>query len=135
MGSGPDRAGDRHARRRWRIVVGAALVIGGSWLAANATFAQELRVQVSRGPYYVGDPVEIHVVASGFESEPQPEIEAGEVAGARLRYAGVSDSSSTSITIVNGRMSRVTEVSFVYRYELVAGRAAVSYTHLRAHET
>ncbi len=97
------------------------LVLAAS-LLANATAAQEVRVQVGRGPHYLGQPIEIQVVASDFEDDPTPEVEAPEVDGGSLRYAGVSDSSSTSITIINGRMNRVREVNFIYRFQLHATR-------------
>ncbi len=83
----------------------------------SVAVAQEVRFQVTRGPHYLGEPIEIQIVASEFAEDPTPEIVAGDVAVGRLRYAGVSDSSSTSISIVNGRMSRVKEVHFVYRFE------------------
>jgi hypothetical protein len=84
--------------------------------------AQEVRVNVSRGPYYAGETVEVQVIASDFEEEPAPEISAGPLAGGRLRYVGVSPSTSTSISIINGKMSRVHEVTFVYRYEFIGTR-------------
>jgi hypothetical protein len=62
-------------------------------------------------------------VASDFADEPVPEIEVEDLQGGRLRYAGVSDSSSTSISIVNGRMSRTREVHFVFQFELTANKA------------
>lgn len=89
-------------------------------LMSTLAAAQEARVQVDRGPHYVGDPVTVQVVASQFEDDPAPVVTVGDIVGASLRFAGVSDSSSTSISFVNGRMSRTKEVRFVYRYELVA---------------
>ena len=112
----------RMARAAATLVVLVIAAIAASLFVAPTASAQTLRVQTSRGPYYLGEPIEIQVIASDFAEEPTPEIEPGEPSGGRLRYAGVSDSTSTSISIINGRMSRVKEVHFVYRFEFVADR-------------
>jgi hypothetical protein len=101
--------------------LGFASVLGLMLLAAPAV-AQDVQIQIARGPYYVGEAFEVQVVASDFEEEPPPEISAGAIEGGRLRYVGVSPSTSTSISIINGKMSRVHEVTFVYRYELTGTR-------------
>ena len=93
-----------------------------AFLASGGVFAQEAQVQVGRGPHYVGDPINLQVVAFDFEEDPTPEIDAPELEGGTLRFAGVSPSVSSSISIVNGRMSRSKEVRFVYQYELIANR-------------
>ncbi len=84
--------------------------------------AQEVRVEVDPGPHYQGQPIEIQIVATQFEEEPAPAVEFDPQAGLAIRYLGVSPSSSTSISIVNGHFSRVHEVSFIYRYELTSAR-------------
>jgi hypothetical protein len=114
------RDGGGPRSRRIPFVELALLVT--SCLVSFSALAQDVRIQVGRGPYYIGDPIEIQVVASDFVDDPTPEIEVGEVASGRLRYGGVSDSSTTSISIVNGRMSRVKEVNFVYRYEFTSNQ-------------
>ena len=109
----------RGATKRLRVVFVWALFLI-AWV--TPVVAQEVRVNVSRGPYYAGETVEVQVIASDFEEEPAPEISAGPLAGGRLRYVGVSPSTSTSISIINGKMSRVHEVTFVYRYEFIGTR-------------
>lgn len=84
--------------------------------------AQDVQVKVGRGPYYVGDPIEIQVHATGFDDDSEPEIVAGQANAGQLRYGGVSQSSSTSISLINGRVSRVKEVSFVYRFEFIGDK-------------
>ncbi|MCR9094143.1 MAG: BatD family protein [bacterium] len=91
-------------------------------VASGGAFAQEAQVQVGRGPHYVGDPINLQVVAFDFEEDPTPEIDAPALEDGTLRFAGVSPSVSSSISIVNGRMSRSKEVRFVYQYELIANR-------------
>ncbi len=99
-----------------RPAVAIAILVTSLLLPLSAV-AQDVRVQIDRGPHYVGDSIEIQIVASEFEEDPTPSIEVGDVAGGRLRYAGVSNSSSTSISFINGRMSRVKEVRFVFSFE------------------
>ena len=112
---------DGRVRRCGRRGLARALVVAACLLAGSVA-AQEVRVQAGRGPHYIGEPIEIQIVASEFAEDPAPEIEVGDVSGGRLRYAGVSDSSSTSISIINGRMSRVKEVHFVFRYEFTSNQ-------------
>ena len=102
----------------WSLVGLVSLVL----LTPVGAHAQEVRIEVGRGPHYVGESVEVQVIASDFDDDPTPEITPGELDGGRLSYAGVSDSRSTSISIVNGRMSRVSEVHFVYRFSFEASR-------------
>ena len=90
----------------------------GFVLFAMPVVAQDVRIQVARGPYYVGEPLEVQIIASDFEEEPAPEISAGPIAGGQLRLVGVSPSTSTSISFINGSLSRVREVTFVYQYEV-----------------
>lgn len=97
----------------------------GAGVGASVAAAQEVRVQVARGPYYLGQPFEVQVVASDFEEEPPPEVVVPEVEGGRLVYVGVSPSTSTSISVVNGRMTRTREVKFVFRYQLTPLRRGV----------
>ena len=85
--------------------------------------AGEVRVQIARGPYYVGEAFEVQVAATDFEEEPAPEVSVGIYGGFSLRLVGVSPSTSTSISFINGKMTRVHEVTFLYRYELVGTRA------------
>ena len=94
----------------------------GFVLGATSVAAQDVRIQVARGPYYVGEPFEVQVIASDFEEEPAPEILAGSIEGGHLRLVGVSPSTSTSISIINGSLSRVHEVTFVYQYEVTGTR-------------
>jgi len=122
--------GAKRARRaresatgRLTSTLGLALLVGSLVLTSGeATFAAEVRVQVARGPYYIGEGFEIQVVATNFAEEPAPEVSTGVYAGGVLRLLSVSPSTSTSISIINGKMTRVHEVTFVYRYEFTGTR-------------
>lgn len=102
------------------LAVGVLFV--GSLLAATPGVAQEVNVEVARGPYYQGQPIELNVIASQFDESPQPEVEFDPQPALSIRFVGVSPSTSTSISIVNGKMTRVHEVRFTYRYELTSRR-------------
>jgi len=111
-----DRADTTQRRKRaldLALRVGILVALVG---LARPAIAQDVRVQVERGPYYVGAGFEVQVIAKDFEEEPTPEIVVGATTGGQLRYEGVSPSTSTSISIINGKLSRVHEVTFVYRY-------------------
>lgn len=106
---------------RWMRACVVLFVLLSSGIAA----AQDVRVQVARGPYYLGQPFELQVAVNDFEEEPTPTVETPEIDGGRLRYVGVSPSTSTSISIANGKMSRTREVKFIFRYALTPLRRGV----------
>jgi hypothetical protein len=91
-------------------------------LTAQYADAQEVEVRVDPGPHYVGVPIGIQVVARGFEEEPQPKPEIPPPQDGRLELMGVSPNISSQITIINGRMSRTKQTTFVYRYRFLASR-------------
>lgn len=84
--------------------------------------AQQAQVRVSNGPYYVDVPVDVEVTVEGFQRSPEPTVDVDGPAGAELKLVGVSPNFSSSIQIINGRMSRSERVRFVYRYRLLANR-------------
>jgi hypothetical protein len=80
--------------------------------------AQEATIRVSASPYYAGIPIDIQVIADGFSQSPEPAIEVDAPSGSDLRLLGVSPNISSSIRIINGRMTRSETVRYVYRYRL-----------------
>jgi hypothetical protein len=96
-------------------VVGAALAV---LVAATAAAAQTVSVQSTPAPHYAGEPIEIHVVATGFEEDPAPSVVVASPPRGRLTASGVHPSVSTSISIVNGQMRRTKEVTFTFVYQL-----------------
>jgi hypothetical protein len=111
-------AQSRGREPRAGAVVACACIV----LFALPAFAQQVQVKVERGPHYVADGIDVTVLADGFEEEPQPEIRAPSVQHGRLTYHGISPQSSTSITIINGQMTRERRVTFTYHYRFVADR-------------
>lgn len=89
-------------------------------LAAAGAAAQQVSLDLPKGPHYVGDAIEIRVVAEGFEEEPVPEAEAPAPSQGSLALLGVSPDVRSSITIINGRVTQTKRVRFVYRYRYFA---------------
>ena len=82
-------------------------------LSAQASSAQQLQVNAGKGPYYVGTFIQIQVTATQFPGEPAPELEVSAPTGGRLDFIDFEPSTSQSITIVNGRMTRKNQVRAV----------------------
>ncbi len=88
------------------------------WVAAGAAAAQTVSVQTTPEPYYVGESIEIHVVVEGFDEDPGPSVGVASVPHGKLIAGGVHPSVNTSISIVNGRMTRSKNVTFTFVYQL-----------------
>ena len=117
--------GSMRSRITMRGLVSAGLFLGVSLMVSWAAQAQDVQLQTDRGPHYIGEPITVQIVANQFDENSTPEVDAPEIVGGQLRYAGVSDSSSTSISFINGKLTRSKEVRFIYRYELVVDRDGV----------
>jgi hypothetical protein len=95
------------------------------WLAvyllvgAQGAMAQQAGIRFSASPHYVGVPIDIQVTAEGFERSPEPTIDVIPPAGAVLDLVGVSPNISSSVQIINGKMTRSESIRFVYRYRLI----------------
>jgi hypothetical protein len=94
------------------VVVAAVACIGLSGRA----LAQQLKLELPQGPFYVGATVEFRIIAEGFAAEPTPTITAPDPVQGELEFLGAQPSTSTSIVIVGGQVRRTEEVSFVYTY-------------------
>ncbi|MHC4994295.1 MAG: hypothetical protein ACYTGQ_04490 [Planctomycetota bacterium] len=92
----------------------------------GAARAQQARVAIQDGPYYVGDSFIVQVTAEGFEESPQPEcvaaapITPGVGGDVSVQLTGVSPSVSTQVIVRNGQMQRFKRVSFVYNFTVTA---------------
>ena len=87
---------------------------------AGAARAQQAQLEVPREPHFVGTPIEIRVIATGFDEEPVPVSDAPTPDRGELDFVGVVPSTSQSFAIVDGQIRRTREVRFVYRYRYVA---------------
>ena len=91
-------------------------------MAPSLCPAQSIKFRVQRPPYYVNQPITIQLVASGFEEQPQPELELQEdlAAPLNLSLVGVAPQVSESIVNINGRVTRNRSVVFQYTYTLLS---------------
>jgi len=96
--------------------------------SAPTAFAQQAVLQAVQGPYYAGTPIDLQIVADGFDEEPQPQIDAPAAApGTTLEFVAARPQVSSFMSIVNGKISQSKQVRFAFVYRLTAS-AAGSYT-------
>lgn len=99
------------------------------WLTiATPAVAQQARVLVQSGPFFVGEPVVLQVRVAGFEEQPQPQCQFESIpTEVQVQLAGVHPSVSQSIQIINGRRYESRSVVFQINY-YVRARQAGTYT-------
>lgn len=92
------------------------------WLLTLAPASAEVSTQlrVSRAPYQVGVPIEIQVHVTGLRQNPEPKCDADAPARGSLSLLGIVPNISTSMSIVNGKVTRSETVKFVCRYQFLA---------------
>jgi hypothetical protein len=100
----------------------AALLLLGTLFGAGTASAQQAHIQISEGPYYQGEPIDVHLVVEDFDEDPTPTVDVNPPPDANLKFSGVHPSVQSSISIVNGRMSQTKSVRFVYQYKFVSNR-------------
>ncbi|HYB99477.1 MAG TPA: BatD family protein [Candidatus Limnocylindrales bacterium] len=86
-------------------------------LAAEA-LAQTAVIQVTQGPYYVQAPIDLQVVADGFDEEPQPEVQVDPPAAGKLEFVQARPQISSFMQIINGQVTQRKDVryAFVFRF-------------------
>ena len=87
----------------------AALVLA---LAASSARAQNVRVEMSERPYYVGSVVQIVLLLEGFAADPEPEVVPEPLTNGTLSFAGLQTSRSTQVTVINGELTRTESVQY-----------------------
>ena len=93
-----------------------------AFVAGTAT-AAELSLSVESEAIHANMPFTLALSAKGFEEEPTPEPPELAIDGCEVTYLGVSPSVSSRIEIINGRRSDWREVTFVYRWRVLAPSA------------
>jgi len=100
--------------------IGLPALLAVIQLAAPPAAAQpQARLQAEEGPHFIGVPVRLQVIAEGFEETPQPRIQAPEPTQGRLELTGIGPGVSTSIQIINGRMTQSKWVRFTFDYQFL----------------
>ena len=90
---------------------------------AGPAAAQQAALQITQGPYYTGVPIDLQVVADGFEEDPQPEVSGATPTGATLNFVQARPQVSSMMQIVNGHVTQSRQVRFAYVYQLTAATA------------
>lgn len=119
--------------RPLRPIRALVAVLSAAALAASAVSAQtasaasaqpdaSAQLRIERGPYFVGEPVEVHVQITGFSKSPEPRCSADAPPHTTLTLAGIVPTVSSSVQIVGGQVTRTESVTFVCQYVLVASR-------------
>ena len=86
----------------------------------QAASAATLSLSVESQAIHADMPFILALEAKGFEEEPTPAPPDLAIEGCEVTYLGVSPNVSSSIQIVNGRRSEWREVTFVYRWRVLA---------------
>jgi hypothetical protein len=94
---------------------------------APPAFAQEAVLQIAQGPYYTGSPIDMQVVADGFEEDPTPDVTPTPPTGATLTFVQARPQVSSMMQIINGRVTQSHTVRFGFVYQFTA-QAAGRYT-------
>ena len=95
-------------------------MLAASFLCAAPTSAATAQLSAEGDEIHAGLPFVLALTAKGFEEEPAPAPPDLAIAGAETTYLGVSPNVSTRIEIVNGRRSDWRDVTFVYRWRVLA---------------
>jgi hypothetical protein len=99
------------------------LIVSFMALGTQPAMAQRAQLQVQSPPHFVGDPVVIQFTLTGFDQsvEPQCTIES-KPDGLRVQQRSVSPNVMSRTTIINGRVSQQTTVTWQLTYLLTAGK-------------
>ena len=108
--------------RHWQRIAAVAVLL----LVAvhRDVAAQDIQLARQRGPYYVGEPVVVQVVASGFEPTAQVScrLQGDPPAGITLQGPQVGQSSQSFTQIINGRMTSNESVDYRFSFVVTADR-------------
>ncbi len=95
------------------VLLAAAATASGEDIAVSAV--AEAR------DVYVGQPFQLRIEIEGSDNAAQPDLSS--LQDFTVTPLGGQSTSATSITVVNGKTSRLSRRGYVYRYRLVANRA------------
>ncbi len=109
---------------RARATLLASILGLGLSAAAAAQSPHALQLRVARGPHYAGVPVEIHVQSTDFEREPAPDCLSGPTppGGGDFRLVGIVPNFSSSMQIINGRVTRSETTTYTCQWLFVPTR-------------
>ncbi len=105
-----------------RALLAVVVLLASAGIAAQ-TLAQTVRLQLESGETYADLPFVLVLSAEGFDENPTPEAPELSIEGCRVWFLGTSPNVSTSVRIINGRMSESRRVTFTFRYRIEAPKA------------
>jgi len=82
---------------------------------AGASAQVKVSVSLDRSRIYLGERATLRVDVEGVREVDPPQID---IPGVEVTYLGGSGRSSTSVTIINGRMQRIENFGFAMRFDL-----------------
>ena len=88
------------------------------WLGLSGTAGAAIQAEavVQQSSVYQGEPFVLNIRVSGSDQPRQPDLT--DVEGFSVAFQGGSQNNSTSITIVNGKMTRNISRGYVFSYQL-----------------
>ncbi len=104
------------------LLLAAAAGPFSGWVFQSA-HAATLTLSASSETIHAGMPFTLTLTAKGFEEEPVPAAPELAIEGCEVAFLGVSPSVSSTLQIVNGRRSEWQEVTFDYRWQVLAAAA------------
>ena len=103
-----------------RVALLCAIAIA---VAARAAPAATVSLSVDSASIHAAMPFTLTLTAKGFAEHPAPPPPALAIDGCTVTYLGVSPSVSTRITITNGRRTEERDVTFQFRWRVLAPAA------------
>ena len=110
----------------WRLARAAmalTVMVAAMGAVAPSAAAATLSLSVESEALHADMPFVLTLTAKGFEEEPAPEAPELVIDGCKVVYLGVSPSVSTRLEIVNGRRSEWRDLTFNYRWRVLAPAA------------
>lgn len=98
-----------------------AMVLAVLWLAASARAEVSVQAAVDQQEVFVGETFTLQIQVEGSDAPGEPDV--SPITDFQVEARGGQQNSSESVTIVNGRMSRVSHHGYVFNYGLTPKRA------------
>ncbi|MBW1883574.1 MAG: BatD family protein [Deltaproteobacteria bacterium] len=106
-------------RRVALLAIALLAAVGPTGIAAAEA---RLEFQIGSKPYYVGIPVDIHLLANEVDRNPKPICDAPPQDGGRLRLVGIQPNFSSSVQIINGRITQTSSATFTCQFQYTPDR-------------
>ncbi len=103
-----------------RLLFCCAILFATVLLSQTAALAGDVRVQaaVEKSRVYVGEPFILQIQVEGADDPEKPDL--GPLSDFNVSYAGGQQNNSQSITIINGKMTRIAQKGYLFNFKLSA---------------